>query len=125
MAKILIDIATIEALISWIPNDGSQSAGLVNEVMTLIASKKPEVVMNFCLAFDATAGGDKEVAQLAGMSGSCVVTLGGWPTEIFVISNVPDEFVGKDIFLNRKKSVTYDAVKVLELAEAEFAKAKK
>lgn len=123
--KVLIDTATIVALISWIPNEGGPATDLVNKVLALIAPKKPEVTQQFFLALDQPWLSCDPIAKLAGMTGGCIVTLDGWPTEIFVVANVPDEFVGKEIELKRKKGVIYDAAKVLELAEAEFAKAKK
>ncbi len=123
--KILIEKGMIDALISWIPNEGGPAAELVNRVLDLIAPKKPEVVQQFALTLDQPWLSSEPIAKLAGMTGACIVTLDGWPTEIFVVANAPDEFVGEEIELKRKNSVSYDAEKVLELAEAEFAKAKK
>lgn len=124
MSNILIKKNLIEALISWIPNDGSQSAGLVNEVLALIAPKKPEVAMRLSLAFDATCGGNNDVAKLAGIGGCMIACLSCWPTEVIVIKNIPDAFVGTEIWFERIKGVEYTDAQVLKMVEAKFAEAK-
>lgn len=122
--KILIDIEAIHALISWIPNEGGLAAELINEILARIAPKRPEVVQSFSMAFDAL-GDPEEISKIAGMSGCAIAAFDWWPTEMFVIANVPDNFVGKLVWLKREKDGSYDSAKVLEMVEAKFAEAEK
>jgi hypothetical protein len=116
--KVFIDVATILALISYIPSDGGPSSALIESVTGEISRKEPEVFARECFPLDSNSQVDF-FEKLAQESGMAVLVSNSLIIEVVYIKNPPESLAEKVIHFDAPLKGQLDEQSILKLVAEE------